>query len=47
MKALDIALASGDEMSEGVENAQGTRLVDGAELGLGLVLPGGHFSARL
>jgi hypothetical protein len=47
LEALDIALTCDNEMGQGVENAQGGRLVDGAELGLGLALPGDHFPTHL
>ena len=40
LKALHVALAGGGEVGQGVEKAQGGRLVDGAELGPGLVPPG-------
>jgi hypothetical protein len=40
LEALHVALAGGGEMGQGLQNAQGGRLVDGAELGLGLVPSG-------
>jgi hypothetical protein len=39
LEALHVAFAGVDELGQGVENAQGGGLVDGAELGLGLVSP--------
>ena len=39
-EALHVALAGGGEVGQGAEKAQSGRLVDGAELGLGLVPPG-------
>ena len=40
LEAFYVALAGGGEISESVQNAQGGGLVDGAELGFGLVPPG-------
>jgi hypothetical protein len=39
LQALHIAFAGRDKMGQGAQNAQGGWLVDGAELGFGLVLP--------
>jgi hypothetical protein len=40
LEALHVALAGGGEVGQGAEKAQSDRLVDGAELDLGLVPPG-------
>jgi hypothetical protein len=40
LEPLYVALTCGGEIGESVEDAEGCGLVDGAELGLGLVAPG-------
>ncbi len=40
LETFYVALAGGGEVGQGAEKAQGGGLVDGAELGLGLVSPG-------
>ena len=40
LEALHVALAGGGEVGQGAEKAHSSRLVDGAELDLGLVPPG-------
>ena len=40
LESLYVTLAGGGEVGQSVQKAQGNRLVDGAELSLGLVPPG-------
>ena len=47
LKTLYVALASGGEVGQSTQNAQGGRLVDGAELGLCLVPPGDVLAAHV
>jgi hypothetical protein len=39
LEALHVAFAGSDKAGQGVEDAQGGRLVDGTKLGFGLVFP--------
>jgi len=43
LKALYVAFAGGEIAGDGVQNAQGCVLVDGAQVGLGRVSPGDLF----
>ncbi len=46
LESFYVALAGGGEGGESMKNAEGGGLVDGAELGLGLVAPGDLFGVH-